>query len=290
MSRRDAFQKHWHVRGKTFSVTSTAEAGLDTYFKDINASPLLSAEQEKELARAIQKGCPIARETLIKSNLRLVVAFARRYMHFGVPIEDIISAGNLGLIRGVEAFDPEKGCRFSTYGGLWILQAMKRLVDNQAPLVRVPSYISNLLLRWKRITAELNLQLGREPTNYEIARRLNIPLKKISDIEAASLAYRLPSEDAPDLELERKGLVNITDGDLRPEEKLESTESFELVTDSVSRLPELERVVLTLKFGLDGNEEHTTKELSVILGMTADRVREIEKRGIRLLADELSNS
>jgi RNA polymerase primary sigma factor len=270
-------------------VTRTAESGLETYLKDINETPLLNAEQEKELARAIQKGCPIAREALIKSNLRLVVAFARRYMHFGVPIEDIISAGNLGLIRGVEAFDPDKGCRFSTYGGLWILQAMKRLVDNQAPLVPVPSYISRLLLQWKRVAQELNLQLGREPNSYEIARRLNIPLRKIPDIEAASLAYRLPSDDNPPCASEEKGLVNLTGSEIRPEDNLENNESYERVLTSVERLPDLERAVLTLRYGLNGNDEHTAKELSVILGMTAERVKELEKRGVRFLADELSN-
>jgi RNA polymerase primary sigma factor len=278
-------QEHAH---KAKSKTRTADSGLDTYFKEISKWPLLSADQEQLLAKAVQRGCPVAREQLISSNLRLVVAFARRYTHLGVPVEDIISAGNLGLIRGVESFDQTKGCRFSTYGGLWVLQSMKKYVDSQAPRVPVPLYMSKLLSRWKRIAVELSIQLGREPTSLEVARRIGIPKRKISSIEAAHVAYKLPSNEGAEGDDGCLPLTQIQDCVSAPDQRLESIDSFRQVMNALERLPELERRVLELKFGVGETVEHTMKEISKILSISPPKIRELEQRGLELMSGLLS--
>src|SRR3989449_9278402 len=159
------------------------QSPLETYLREINETPLLNAEEEKQLAYRIEDGDNEARDRMVRANLRLVVNIARAYSNKGLPLQDLIEEGNLGLLRAVEGFDPTMGTRFSTYASYWIKQSIKRALVNTAKTIRVPAYMVELLSKWRRATAQLTDELGRPPTPEEVAVLLEIPKKKLRIIK-----------------------------------------------------------------------------------------------------------
>src|SRR4051794_34455942 len=170
------------------------QSPLETYLREINETALLTADQEKSLARAIAVGDTEARDQMVRANLRLVVNIARRYAGKGLGLQDLIEEGNLGLLRAVEGFDPSMNTRFSTYASYWIKQSIKRAVINTGKTVRLPAYMVELLTKWRRATAQLQDELGRTPTHEEIARRLNLPKKKLAIIKKAIRIHNAASQ------------------------------------------------------------------------------------------------
>src|SRR6266852_4349052 len=158
--------------------TDAVQSPLETYLREINETPLLNADEEKQLAYRIEEGDSEARDRMVRANLRLVVNIARSYTGKGLGLQDLIEEGNLGLLRAVEGFDPSMNTRFSTYASYWIKQSIKRAVINTGKTVRIPAYMNELLVKWRRASARLHEKLGRQPAYEEIARSLNLPKKK----------------------------------------------------------------------------------------------------------------
>src|SRR6516162_91837 len=178
------------MAGPNPSHRRKADSPLDTYLREINETPLLTADEEKQLARRIRSGDAEAREHLVRANLRLVVNLARAYVGRGVDISDLIAEGNLGLLRAAEAFDPDMNTRFSTYAAYWIRQSIRRVVISTGKTVRVPPYMAQLLSEWKRASADLQQQLGRPPDDEEVAAQLELSPKKLNIVRRAIRIYQ----------------------------------------------------------------------------------------------------
>ena len=176
--------------------SSTVKSGLELYLKQIDRTPLLTPEQEKELCwKIMHENCPEAREQMIRSNLRLVVNIAKRYSNRGLPLTDLIEEGNLGLLRAVEAFDPEQGARFSTYAAWWIKQSIKRALANQSKTIRLPVHLVDKISKMRRVSLQMSEELGREPTDEELGDEIGIASGKVSQLKTVSI--RPASLDAP---------------------------------------------------------------------------------------------
>ena len=178
----------------------SAQSPLETYLRDINSTSLLNAQEEKDLARRIEKGDLEARDRMVRANLRLVVNIARNYTGKGLALQDLIEEGNLGLLRAVEGFDPDMNTRFSTYASYWIKQSIKRALVNTAKTIRIPAYMVELLTQWRRTAANLQDTTGRTPTPEEIAKKLDLPTKKLNIVKKAIEIYNCtPQTDQPEL-------------------------------------------------------------------------------------------
>ncbi|MEZ5944992.1 MAG: RNA polymerase sigma factor RpoD/SigA [Planctomycetaceae bacterium] len=263
--------------------TTSVQNPLETYLKEINATSLLSADQEKSLARRIAVGDMAARDQMVRANLRLVVNIARGYGNKGLPLQDLIEEGNLGLLRAVEGFDPDMDTRFSTYASYWIKQSIKRALINSAKTIRIPAYMVELLSKWRRATAKLQDDLGRTPSAEEVARELELPPKKLKIVKKAIQLYNsTPQSEDPE--------NNVSLGDLIPDERRMGPED-ELVTNDnlkhvgrmLGEMEEREACILRMRFGLDGDEPKTLKEIGESLGLTRERVRQIEAEALKQL-------
>jgi RNA polymerase sigma factor (sigma-70 family) len=261
----------------------TSRANLAVYLREIAQIPLLSREEERELARRARAGDDRAKQRLIEANLRLVVQVARRYLNRGLPLPDLIEEGNLGLMRAVEKFEPERGLRFSTYGTWWIRQAVVRALANQARTIRLPVHIELLLGRYAREEKRLTQELGRKPTTEEIARALGTTVEQIEELEEV----RLPplSLEAPVGDEDGGRLQEIiADPNAEPPDALGAL--LRDRADLVSVLDDLapnERTVLRRRFGLEGDPPETLEAVGKRMGVTRERVRQIEKGGLRKL-------
>src|SRR5438876_6648940 len=179
--------------------SESVQSPLETYLREINETALLTADEEKDLARQIAVGHTDARDRMVRANLRLVVNIARSYTGKGLALQDLIEEGNLGLLRAVEGFDPDMNTRFSTYASYWIKQSIKRALVNTAKTIRIPAYMVELLAKWRRATAKLQDRLGRPPTHEEIAKVLGLPKKKLNIIKKAIRVYNsAPQTDQPE--------------------------------------------------------------------------------------------
>lgn len=266
---------------------TSAQSPLETYLREINETALLTAKDERDLAKLIEQGDVRARDRMVRANLRLVVNIARGYVGKGLSLQDLIEEGNLGLLRAVEGFDPSMGTRFSTYASYWIKQSIKRALINSAKTIRIPAYMVELLSKWRRGSARLNEELGRTPTAEEIARVLGVPKKKLSIIKKAIQVYNsAPQSDQTEAGWSLGEMV--MDERLKaPDEELLDHDVMSTVLELLESLESREATVLRMRFGLGMPQSHTLKEIGTQLGLTRERVRQIETEALAKLADGL---
>jgi RNA polymerase primary sigma factor len=256
-----------------------------TYLQNINETSLLDARQEKELAWRIQAGDPEARDRMARANLRLVVKIARGYTGKGLSLDDLIEEGNLGLLRAVERFDPSRNTRFSTYASFWIKQSMTRALINTARTIRFPAYMVELLAKWRRARARLQEELGRAPTEEEVARELNLSDKKLKIIKKALRLYEAGAVGDTESGISLSELA-VAD-EPAPGAGLSGAEDLAQVLALLDRMPLREATVLRLRFGLSGEEPMTLRQVGERLGLTRERVRQIETEGLQHLREQL---
>jgi RNA polymerase primary sigma factor len=275
------------MRTRRRLTNDPVQSPLETYLGEINETPLLTADQEKALARRIEDGDSEARDHMVRANLRLVVNIARSYTGKGLGLQDLIAEGNLGLLRAVEGFDPSMNTRFSTYASYWIKQSIKRAVINTGKTIRIPAYMNELLVKWRRATAKLQDELGRPATQEEIAASLNLPRKKLAIIRKAIRIYNAsPQTDQTDTGRSiDETLMDETSP--APDANLVRADDLQQVMGLLDTMDKREAAVLRLRFGLDGEEPKTLKEIGDRLGLTRERVRQIESEALGKLGESM---
>jgi RNA polymerase primary sigma factor len=263
-------------------ATSTTDA-LQLFLNEIRRYPLLTAAEEIELAKRIEKGDMAAKERMINSNLRLVVSIAKKYQGQDLPLLDLIQEGIFGLIRASEKFDWRKGYKFSTYATFWIRQAIQRGIANRARTIRIPVHIGQRERKIARAERDLAARLERQPTDEEISKESGVPIEQIEEIRDAGRA--VTSLDRPIGEEGETAFGDlIAAEDMTPEEEVHLTLSEEVIRRTVNELPEPERDVLKLRYGINGDEPTPLRETGKRLGMSPERVRQIESKALAKLA------
>jgi RNA polymerase primary sigma factor len=278
-----------HVMTRPRRLRSDAvQSPLETYLREINETALLSADEEKDLALRIEQGDGDARDQMVRANLRLVVNIARSYTGKGLGLQDLIEEGNLGLLRAVEGFDPSMNTRFSTYASYWIKQSIKRALVNTAKTIRIPAYMVELLAKWRRATAKLQEEFGRAPTQEEVAKELGLPKKKLNIIKKAIRIYN----SAPQTDQAENGWSideMLMDSRAKsPDTEMVETDDLHHVLDLLSKMDQREATVLRMRFGLDDEQPRTLKEIGEKLGLTRERVRQIESEALHKLSESLT--
>src|SRR2546422_5685729 len=247
------------------------------YLREIGQTKLLTPQEEIKLAARIKRGDSRAREEMIKANLRLVVKIAREYEDYGVPLLDLINEGNIGLMKAVERFDPAKGAKLSTYAAWWIKQAIRRALSNQSKTIRLPVHVGDKLVHMRRAAVRLHEELGREPTDEELAKALETTATRINELRNAGA--RPSSLDAPIGGDDDSNPFGDIIGDEKadtPYEQLEDKANTALVRELVDKLPEREATILRYRFGLDGDDERTLEEVGAKFGVTRERIRQLQ--------------
>lgn len=256
---------------------------IKLYLKDIKNISLLTPEEEITLARKAKKGDKEARKRMIQGNLRLVINIAKRYNYFGVPILDLIEEGNLGLMKAVTKFNPNKGYRFSTYASWWIKQHITRAIANQGKTVRIPVYLAEIIARWRKVIEKLSHKLHRNPRVNEIAKDMKISVKKIREI--SEIATKVSSLDAPIGENGEAEFMDIIEDESSssPINKITRVFQQERIQSLLENMSEREREILNLRFGLRDGTNYTLGETAKRFGITRERVRQIENAAMRKL-------
>ena len=260
-----------------------SDSSIRLYLREIGLVKLLTPQEEIELAAKIKKGDKKAREHMIKANLRLVVKIARDYEGIGLPLLDLISEGNIGLMKAVERFDPAKGGKLSTYGSWWIKQSIKRALANQSKTIRLPVHLVDKISKMRRTAMKLQEEFGREPTDEELAAELSTTAARVSQMRTASI--RPASLDAPVGDDNSNTYSEMVEDDraVNPYDELEDKTVTGMLQDMVKHLDDREATILRYRFGLDGGNEKTLEEVGVKFGVTRERVRQIQNLALRKL-------
>ncbi|MFL5933913.1 MAG: RNA polymerase sigma factor RpoD/SigA [Gaiellaceae bacterium] len=272
----------------SYTQAEVAEATSDSlqlFLRDISQRPLLTATEEVELAKRIEKGDTAAKNRMIESNLRLVVSNAKRYRGLGLPFLDLIQEGIIGLIRAVEKFDHRRGFKFSTYATWWIRQAMQRALQQQSRTIRIPVHVGQELSRVRAAERRLAGELGRDATPEEVAKAVDVTVDQLEELRAAeripvSLEMRVGSDGDTEL-----GALLPQEGPT-PFDELEVELAETSIRKALERLDARGRQVIELRFGLDGNEPLPLREVAKRMGLSAEGVRKLERRALRTLAEE----
>jgi RNA polymerase primary sigma factor len=267
-------------------AVATGEISTDSlqlFLKDIGRVPLLTAAQEVELAKRIERGDHAAKQAMVEANLRLVVSIAKRYRNQGLPFLDLIQEGTIGLVRAAEKFDHRKGFKFSTYATWWIRQAVARAIADKGRTIRMPVHVVEKLNRILRSERKLRAELGREPTTEEIARDVEMSVDEVEHIRrSAQVPVSLERPVGDDDESEFGHFLADESAPL-PEELAETTLQREALRDILSALSERERLVLEMRYGLDGQQPRTLDEVGRAFNVTRERIRQIEHQGLKKL-------
>ena len=254
------------------------------YLREIGKTKLLTPQEEIQLAAKIKRGDARSREEMIKANLRLVVKIAREYEDYGVPLLDLINEGNIGLMKAVERFDPAKGAKLSTYAAWWIKQAIRRALSNQSKTIRLPVHVGDKLVHMRRTATRLHEELGREPTDDELAEVMQTTAVRIAELRNAGA--RPSSLDAPIGGDDDSNPFGDLIGDEKaetPSEQLEGKTNTDLIRELVEKLPEREATILRYRFGLDGDDERTLEEVGEKFGVTRERIRQLQNIALNKL-------
>ncbi|GHC58104.1 sigma-70 family RNA polymerase sigma factor [Roseibacillus persicicus] len=265
-----------------------SDSSLRVYMREISKTPLLTPEEEVELAERIKKGDKAARTHMIKANLRLVVKIAQDYSGYGLPLSDLISEGNIGLMKAVERFDPNKGGKLSTYGSWWIKQSIKRALANQSKTIRLPVHMVDKIARMRRISSMLGESLGREPTDEELGEELGLPRQKLAALKRAS--QRPTSLDEPFGDEERGSYSEVI-GDERavnPFDALADKNMHGHLDDLLEVLDERESKIIDARFGLNGRTPMTLEEVGREFGVTRERIRQLQNVALNKMRRALS--
>lgn len=259
------------------------DTGLQLYLRQIGQYPLITVEEEVKLARRIKRGDKEARATMVRSNLRLVVKIARDYSNFGLPLLDLISEGNIGLMKAVERFDPKKGGKLSTYAAWWIKQSIKRALANQSKTIRLPVHLVDKIAKLRRVSAQMTEELGREPTDEELAEEIGMAASKVAALKSA--AIRPTSLDQPLNDGDSTALGDIIGDEegQNPYEMLRDKDLRDEVGDLLGVLDDRERKIINSRFGLDGQKTKTLEEVGVKFGVTRERIRQLQNIALRKL-------
>jgi RNA polymerase primary sigma factor len=262
-------------------INDDKESGIKIYLREIGQTPLLTPEQEIDLAALIKKGDKEARSLMIRANLRLVVKIAHDYVNLGLPVLDLISEGNIGLMRAVERFDPQKGGKLSTYGAWWIKQSIKRALANQGKTIRLPVHLVDKVSKMRRVSLRMSEELGREPTDEELAEEVGMAVEKVSQLKV--IAIRPSSLDAPLSEDDSTAFGEIVgdEGAMTPFELLRDKNLHEELGDLLTVLDDREKKIIFSRFGLDeSGKEKTLEEVGQEFGVTRERIRQLQNNAL----------
>ena len=263
------------------------EAGFQHYLRQITQIPLLTPEQEIKLARQIRRGDQRARTEMVSANLRLVVKIARDYVNLGLPLLDLISEGNIGLMKAVERFDPRKGSKLSTYASWWIRQSIKRALANQTKTIRLPIHLVEKIGKIRRVSSQMTEELGREPTDEELAEEIGLSTSKITALKSAALRPASLDEPIQDGESFQYGDIVSDEESDNPFETLRDKDLLEEIDEVLELLDHRERAIIDMRFGLDGQDPKTLEEIGVNLGVTRERIRQLQNAALSRLRGAL---
>ncbi len=269
-------------------ASEDSDTGIKIYLREIGQIPLLTPQEEIDLAARIKKGDREARALMIKANLRLVVKIAHDYANLGLPLLDLVSEGNIGLMKAVERFDPAKGGKLSTYAAWWIKQSIKRALDNQSKTIRLPVHLVDKISKMRRVSLQMSEELGREPTDDELAEEIGISSGKVSQLKTVSI--RPASLDAPisdDDSTEFGEIVGDEDAQT-PFALLRDKNLRDEVSGLLGVLEDRERKIIFQRFGLDGGKPKTLEEVGKKFGVTRERIRQLQNIALAKLRLELS--